>query len=149
MWQTWLIRLSFIVGIIIIFYGTWIYFASDKSDKWDLIKSTADHFAALAKVDNILPLPNDFVQDNAGTLVVQKTEFFIPLADLIDIEKEKQRLEKEILRLEGIEKGLKAKLINKNFVDKAPEAVVNKEREKLANVQENLLKVGTNYNKLK
>ncbi|MEJ2542872.1 MAG: PEGA domain-containing protein, partial [Calditrichaceae bacterium] len=32
LWQTWLIHLSFIVGIIIIFYGTWIYFASDKSE---------------------------------------------------------------------------------------------------------------------
>ena len=120
-----------------------------KSDKWELIISTADHFAALAKVENILPLNDDFIKDNAGTLVVQKTEFFIPLADLIDIDKEKQRLEKEISRLEGIEKGLTAKLNNKNFIDKAPENIVNKEREKLENVRENLLKVRTNYQKFK
>ena len=117
------------------------------SDKWDLIKSTQDHFAALAKVEDILPLRDDFIKDNAGTLVVQKTEFFIPLADLIDVEKEKQRLEKEISRLEGLVKGLSAKLNNKNFIDKAPEAIVNKECEKLDNIRENLIKVQANYKK--
>ena len=118
-----------------------------QSDNWDLVKSNQEHFTALAKVENIIPLEDDFIKDNAGTLVVQKMEFFIPLADLIDIEKEKQRLVKEISRLEGLEKSLAAKLNNKSFIDKAPDNIVSKERDKLENVRENLFKVRTNYNK--
>jgi valyl-tRNA synthetase len=117
------------------------------SDKWNLVKSTQDHFASLAKIENIVPLTDNFVKDNAGTVVVQKTEFLIPLADLIDVDKEKKRLGKEITRLEGLEKGLSAKLNNKNFIYKAPETIVNKEREKLNNIRENLIKVRANYNK--
>ena len=122
-------------------------FMDEQSEMWNLVTNNRDHFLALAKVEHISPLDDDFNKDKAGTLVVQQTEFFIPLADLIDIEKEKKRLEKEITRLEGLEKALSSKLKNKNFIEKAPETVVAKEREKLDNVRENLSKVRTNYNK--
>ncbi len=80
--------------------------------------------------------------------MVQSTELFIPLADLIDIEKEKNRLFKEIQRLQGLEKSISVKLDNQNFVKKAPESVVNNEREKLSNIRESLSKIMDNYQKL-
>jgi valyl-tRNA synthetase len=78
---------------------------------------------------------------------VEGTELFIPLADLIDMEKEKARLNKELLRLQGLEKSISAKLANKNFIDKAPESVINSEKEKLAKIKDSLIKVTDTYQK--
>ena len=65
----------------------------------------------------------------------------IPLAGLIDKDAELARLQKEIDKLETEVKRLNGKLSNANFVDKAPEAVVNKEREKLADAEAALAEI--------
>ena len=60
------------------------------------------------------------------------------MVGLIDIEEERKRLESEVIRLEGeVARGEKM-LSNPGFVNKAPEAKVNEEREKLANYKEML-----------
>ena len=66
----------------------------------------------------------------SAAAVVGGTEIFIPLEGLIDFEKERERIEKEIHRLEGFLKGVEKKLANEKFVANAPEAVVNNERKK-------------------
>ncbi len=118
-----------------------------KPETAQLIQQNKNHFAALAKVESIEAITTDFDKNNAGTIVVQGTELFVPMADLIDREKEKSRLEKEIARLEGLEKAAMGKLNNKNFVEKAPEQVVRSEQNKLKNIRENLDKVRKNYEK--
>ena len=62
------------------------------------------------------------------------------LDDLMDYYKERARLNDEIKRLESEIKRASGKLNNQNFVNKAPEAVVNEEREKLANYEDLLEK---------
>ena len=62
------------------------------------------------------------------------------LDDLMDYDKERARLNDEIKRLESEIKRAGGKLNNQNFVNKAPEAVVNEEREKLANYEDLLEK---------
>ena len=62
------------------------------------------------------------------------------LDDLMDYDKERARLNDEIKRLESEIKRASGKLNNQNFVNKAPEAVVNEEREKLANYEDLLEK---------
>ena len=114
---------------------------------FDLIKNNEAHFAALARVDGIGRFETGFDKSDAGVIVVNTIEFFIPMADLIDKEKEKSRLAKEMQRLEGLEKALQGKLNNKNFVEKAPEKVVQAEKDKLRNVRDNLKKVRGNYEK--
>jgi len=113
-----------------------------------LIEASKPHFQALAKIETISPLPEQFDRAEAGVVVVQSTEFFIPLREALDLDKEKERLEKEIKRLEGLEKASLAKLSNQNFLQKAPQKVVQAERDKLASIQENLTKVRKNYEKL-
>ena len=66
------------------------------------------------------------------TLVSDGARIFIPLNELIDAEQEKKRLEAEIAKVEKEIGFLDKKLGNKNFVERAPENVVNAEREKLA-----------------
>ncbi len=93
-----------------------------------LIRQSYDHFAALAKIEELTPVPEDFAREEAGTVVVQSIEYFIPLREALDLEKEKERLEKELKRLEGLEKSCLAKLNNQNFLQKAPEKVIETER---------------------
>ena len=66
----------------------------------------------------------------AASFMVGTTEFNIPLA--IDVDAEIARLEKEIAYLEGFKASVEKKLSNERFVNGAPEAVVNNERNKLA-----------------
>ena len=69
------------------------------------------------------------------TAVTDNARMFMPMADLVDLEKERARLHKE---LENAEKQLQAqigKLSNQNFVTRAPEAVVNTERKKKAKLE--------------
>ena len=77
-----------------------------------------------------------FVDENArprlsASAVVEGEELFVPLEGLIDIEVERQRLQKEIDRVAGMLEGVRRKLENESFVARAPEEVVDKEREKL------------------
>ncbi len=116
---------------------------------YQLIKENEAHFSSLARVENIYKLDQNFDKTDAGTVVIKNIEFFIPMADLIDKEKEKLRLDKEIQRLEGLQKATKGKLNNKNFVEKAPEKIVQVEKDKLRDIQNNLEKVRNNYEKFK
>ena len=107
-----------------------------------------NYFFSLAKIESINHFSEEIEKSITATAVVQGTELFILLADLIDIDKEKNRLRKEIQRLEGLEKSISTKLDNPDFVKKAPEAVVNNEKEKLINIRESLSKIIDNYQKL-
>ena len=68
----------------------------------------------------------------AMTAVVEGVEVFLPLAGMVDLDLEIKRLQKELLTLEEERKRLTGKLANEQFVTKAPPAVVEKERKKLA-----------------
>jgi valyl-tRNA synthetase len=74
--------------------------------------------------------------EKSMTAVVTGAELFLPLAGLINLEEEIARLEKELDKWAKEVKLVSGKLSNENFVKKAPEALVAKEREKLADYQE-------------
>jgi valyl-tRNA synthetase len=76
------------------------------------------------------------IPSTAVTAVFGGGEIYIPLEDLIDIAKELERLDKEKTRLDGEIKRLNGKLSNESFVSKAPAAVVEQERAKLAKYKE-------------
>jgi valyl-tRNA synthetase len=65
----------------------------------------------------------------------------LPLAGMVDMTKERARLEKEKANLEGFVKSLEAKLGNKGYVDNAPKEVVEKTRAMLAEKKEGLAKI--------
>ncbi len=79
----------------------------------------------------------------AGAHAVLKngTELFMPLKGVIDLDRERERLAAEIQRLSGQLKGVRAKLANQSFVEKAPEEVVAREREKAASLEEQVSKL--------
>ena len=57
-------------------------------------------------------------------------EIYIPLKGIIDIEVEKERLSKEIKRLEGALLSVNKKLLNEKFISNAPKNVIDKEKNK-------------------
>jgi len=122
-------------------------FLEAEDSLWNKIQENEKHIQTLAKVSKISRLDAAFDKSDAGTAVTSKIEIFIPMADLVDKEKEKIRLNKELERLSGLEKSLNAKLENKNFLERAPEQVIEKERNKLQNIRENLEKVKESYEK--
>ena len=67
---------------------------------------------------------------NAVSVVVKGGELFMPLLDLVDKEKELERLNKEVKKLEGEIERIDKKLNNQGFVAKAPQAVVDGEKAK-------------------
>ncbi|MCB5941282.1 valine--tRNA ligase [bacterium 210820-DFI.6.52] len=73
--------------------------------------------------------------------ITAEAKIGMPMDDLVDREKERQRLEKEKLGCEKEIASLTGKLQNEKFVSRAPQNVVEAEREKLARAQERLKKV--------
>ena len=69
------------------------------------------------------------------SVVTDNARLFIPMAELVDFEKERARIEKELANAEKQLAGQIGKLSNQNFVTRAPEAVVNAEREKKAKLE--------------
>lgn len=87
--------------------------------------------------------------DNSMSIILSDIEVYIPLKGLIDIEEERNRLKAEVTRLEGeVARGEKM-LSNPGFVNKAPEAKVNEEKEKLAKYKEMLESAKERLEKLK
>ncbi len=76
--------------------------------------------------------------ENAMAGVVNGVEIFLPLKDLIDVEKETARLKGEMAKLEKEISRLDKKLSNQGFLAKAPADVVAGEKEKLAGYQEKM-----------
>ena len=89
---------------------------------------------AYASEVSVLPLPPEKT-DGMVSVVTDNARLFMPMAELVDMEKEKARMEKELANAEKQLAGQIAKLSNENFVTRAPEAVVNVEREKKAKLE--------------
>ncbi len=93
-------------------------------------------------------LADEFSDDTAVCIVTEDAKIYIPMGDLIDFEAEKARLNKE---LESAQKDLdfvNNKLSNENFVSKAPEAVVNAQREQAAKLGEKIAMLKESISKL-
>ena len=76
--------------------------------------------------------------DNAVQIITDSAAIFLPMADIIDFEKEKARLAAEQKKLEDEIARIEKKLSNQGFVQKAPAAVVEGEKAKMEKYRENL-----------
>ena len=73
--------------------------------------------------------------DGMVSVITDNARMFMPMAELVDLEKERARMEKELANARKQLDGQTAKLANENFVSRAPEKVVNAEREKKAKLE--------------
>ncbi len=96
----------------------------------------ADFNAILYKMCNLSDIVVvDAKAEGAATFMVRTAEYAVPMKNLIDVEAEIARMEKELKAKEGFLKGVLAKLSNERFVANAPEAVVALERKKQADAE--------------
>lgn len=109
-----------------------ILLANASNDDVRRIEDNKSFLASLAKIEEFTLLDNKDTAPACATSYVGNLEIMIPMAGLIDVEAELARIAKQ---LEKAEKGLaqvQNKLANEKFVNNAPEAVLAKENEKLA-----------------
>ena len=103
----------------------------------------------LAKLDSIELLPLDQKPPMSAIQLVDDMELLVPMQDLIDVTAELARLNKEASKLDAELARISGKLKNSNFIDKAPQTVVEKEQAKLAEQQLARDKIGTQIAELK
>ena len=116
-----------------------LYLLTDDGARADVYDELKAHFANLANCTAIERIPDrDAVSDDVISVVVEKAELFLPMKDLVDYDKEAQRLKKDMEKTEAEIERAEKKLANENFVSKAKPEVVQKEREKLETHKENL-----------
>ena len=100
-------------------------------------EEAAPYFNKLAGASEVVvKLDKDGIAPDAVSVVSAIGDAFIPLNELIDIEKELARLAKERTRIEGEIKRAEGKLNNQGFIAKAPQKVIDEERAKLTAAQE-------------
>ena len=110
----------------------------------DLISQNKKLFMALAKIDSYDYGISMERPPQSATAVVHGMELYIPLDGLVDLDKEKMQLEKRKIKIEGLLVGIDKKLSNKQFINNAPENVVDGERKKGVNLRDELTKINSN-----
>ena len=119
-----------------------VYIVADDTKICDSLKElvgTYQHMISASEV--FVQMDKTGIDENAVSVVIDKATVYMPLADLIDFEKEKERLAKEQKRLEGELKRVHGMLNNEKFMSKAPEAKIAEEKEKLAKYESMMAKV--------
>jgi len=100
-----------------------------------LFETHENYLKKLAKLESIIWLNAGDNAPESATALVGEMKLLIPMAGLIDKDAELKRLDKETEKLIKPIKALEGKLSNSGFTDKAPETVVQKEKDKLADMQ--------------
>ncbi len=103
-----------------------------KTDKKKVIKNCSVYIEKLAGVLEIVLIEDkNNLTEKVVSQVIDGFELYVPLGELVDFDKEIERLEKELNSVESEIKRASAKLSNAGFLDKAPKALVDAEKEKL------------------
>lgn len=119
-----------------------VYVVSPKQEIRNIFEASASFFGTLAYAGEVFVQEDkENIADDAVSVVIHDATVYMPFAELVDIEKEIERLTKEKVRLEGEIKRASGMLANPKFVDKAPAAKVEEERAKLQKYTETLEQV--------
>ncbi len=115
--------------------------SADKSVR-DVFEENRNFFAVLGYASDVIVREDRTgIADDAVSAVLPKAVVYIPFAELVDIDKELERLAKEEARLTGEIKRCEGMLANTNFISKAPESKINEEKGKLENYRSMMTKV--------
>ena len=114
-----------------------VYVVSAKEDVRYIFESSKSFFATLGYASEVhVQADKAGIDENAVSTLIHDAAVYIPLEELVDIDKEIERLEKEAAKLAGEIKRASGMLANPKFVDKAPAAKVEEEKAKLAKYTE-------------
>ena len=114
----------------------------------DIIENNLNLLNRIAKIEKIIVGENLKKPNQSATAVINKMEIFIPLKGLIDINKEIDRLNKQVEDMKGRLNSVYQKLNNPSFVDRAPKEIVAHENNKKINYEDTLKKLEDNLKSL-
>jgi valyl-tRNA synthetase len=123
------------INIILNFHDT---------EKEKHLQKYESYLKRLTKTKEVSLLKDSQKPKHSASAVVDNVEIFIPLEGLINLEVERERIQKEIDRVRGLYAGTEKKLANESFVSKAPKEVVDHERHKLESFMITLQKLEKN-----
>lgn len=127
-----------------------VFVVTEDTSVQEIFRNGAVFFATLAGASEVhVQADKAGIADDAVSAVIPQATIYIPFAELVDLEKEIARLEKEEERLTKEIARSNGMLGNPNFINKAPEAKVQAEKEKLANYQQMMEQVQTRLEQLK
>jgi len=110
----------------------------------EFLQTHQDIIAALTRTSSVLTGTDQTKPEQSATVVIGNNELYIPLGGLIDLDVEIARLQKRSDEINGHLLGISNKLSNKQFMSKAPEKVVAREKEKQEDMTAELVKVNAN-----
>ena len=120
------------------------------TDKGAIFENGRAFLLKLAYAENVT-VTSEMPADVAGmvSVVTNDAKIFMPMADLVDLEKERERIGKELEKAQKEVEGQKQKLSNEKFLARAPEKVVATERERLEKAEALVANLTESLNKLK
>jgi len=126
-----------------------LYFANGNKQDQQRLNSMQSFLSKLAGLESTQWLNAGEEAPLSATALVGKMEILVPMAGFIDKDAEVARLTKEVEKLHKEAARISGKLNNAGFVDKAPAAVVDKEKEKLADYNQSIEKLETQLEKIR
>ena len=119
-----------------------IFIVAEDAALRDSFELTKEAYANLAGASEVMVQQDKTgIGEDAVSVVIPGATLYLPLEDLVDFEKEKERLLKEQARLEKELARSKGMLSNEKFLSKAPEAKVQEEKDKLAGYEQMMAQV--------
>ena len=111
-----------------------IHLNSESSEAGDVLRENLEIILGMASLGDCVVCGGD-IQGKAVSEVVSGVEIIMPVENLLDLEKEISRLSKDLAKVTQELKKTEGKLANRDFISRAPEDVVEKERGKLDEFQ--------------
>ncbi|MGN1081490.1 MAG: class I tRNA ligase family protein, partial [Acutalibacteraceae bacterium] len=121
-----------------------VYIETSDEATFDSCKAFFVRLAGASEVE----IGKNFELEGAVNIVTSDAKIFIPMNELVDFEAERKRLEKELADAERNLGGIEARLSNPAFVSKAPEAVVNADRARAAQLRDKIAMIREGIEKL-
>ena len=127
-----------------------VYVVSEKENVRDIFENSKVFFATLGYASEVhVQADKTGIAEDAVSVLIHDAALYMPFAELVDIEKEIERLTKEQGRLQGEIKRAQGMLNNPKFVEKAPAAKIEEEKGKLEKYTQMLAQVEERLSQLK
>ncbi len=125
-----------------------LYIHVDDNKFGKLLEDHIEYFRSLARVENLHTGTEVKRPPVSASTVISGAEIFLPLEGLIDIEKEKERLEKELVSIKSVLEKTSKKLANADYLANAPKEVIERDQAKKADYQERIQKINQNLEQI-
>ncbi len=126
-----------------------VFIVTEDVELRDTFEEMKESYRLLAGASEIqVQADKEGIGEDAVSVVIPSAVLYLPLEDLVDFEKERERLEKEKSRLEKELARSRGMLSNEKFLSKAPESKVQEEKEKLAKYEQMMAQVEERLNQM-